>query len=71
MHLADNPKYAEVRELLDLTYLRRRLLQESIAALESALANPTPAMVAEAARKTAELDLVTKELSHLTKKRDN
>lgn len=71
MRLSDNPKYAEVRELLDLTYLRRRLLKESIAALESALANPTPAMVAEASRKTAELDLVTKELSHLTKKRDN
>lgn len=71
MQLSDNSKYAEVRELLELNYLRRRLLKESIAALESALANPTAEMVAEASRKTAELDLVTKELSHLTKKRDN
>lgn len=71
MQLSDHPKYAEVRELLDLTYLSRRLLKESIAALEDALANPTADLVAEAARKTAELDLVTKELSHLRKKRDN
>lgn len=71
MRLSDNPKYAEVRELLDLTYLSRRLLLESIQALEDALANPTAEMVAEASRKTAELDLVTKELSHLRKKRDN
>lgn len=71
MRLSDNPKYAEVRELLDLTYLSRRLLLESIQALEDALANPTADMVAEASRKTAELDLVTKELSHLRKKRDN
>lgn len=71
MRLSENPKYAEVRELLDLTYLSRRLLLESIQALEDALANPTADMVAEASRKTAELDLVTKELSHLRKKRDN
>lgn len=71
MQLSDNPKYAEVRQLLDLTYLSRRLLLEAIQALENAMDNPTAEMVDEATRKTAELDLVTSELKQLRQKRDN
>lgn len=71
MQLSENPNYAHIRQWLDLTYLSRRLLLESMTALESAYENPTAEMVDEAKLKLAELELVSAELREIITKRDN
>ncbi len=65
MNLSENPNYLFVRKWLDLRHLSDRLLLESLEALGTAIDNPTQELVDEAARKVAELNLITAELREL------
>jgi hypothetical protein len=71
MNLSENPNYIILREWLDLRRLSDKLLLESIEALGIAIENPTQELVDEAARKVAELNLITAELREIQTKRDN
>jgi hypothetical protein len=71
MNLSENPNYLLIRQWLDLRRLSDRLLMESLEALGTAIENPTQELVDEAARKVAELNLITAELRELHTKRDN